>query len=100
MQAHVREDLISALRAGSAATTQIEDARREQSQQSADLIADQPILKALMSTNDRLTVEDGSESLLQTSHADLLVLENAKGELLACHSRSDDVPVSAVKRLL
>ena len=100
MREHVREDLVSTLRAESSATTQIEAARRAQAQQSAALIADQPILKALMSTNDRLTVEDGSESFLQTSHADLLALENRNGEMLAFHSRSDDVPVSAVKRLL
>ena len=100
MREHVREDLVSTLRAESSATTQIEEARRAQAQQGAALIADQPILKALMSTNDRLTVDDGSESLLQTSHADLLVLENRNGEMLAFHSRSDDVPVSAVKRML
>ena len=100
LREHVREDLVSTLRAESSATTQIEAARRAQAQQGAALIADQPILKALMSTNDRLTVDDGSESLLQTSHADLLVLENRNGEMLAFHSRSDDVPVSAVKRML
>jgi signal transduction histidine kinase/DNA-binding NarL/FixJ family response regulator len=100
MREHVREDLISTLRAESAAASEIEDARRAQAQQNAALIADQPILKALMSTNDRLTVDDGSESLLQTSHADLLVLENRAGQMLAFHSRSDDVPISAVKRLL
>ena len=100
MRRHIRDDLISTLRAESAASTQIEEARRAQSQQNAALIADQPVLKALMSTNDRLTVEDGSESLLQTSHADLLVLENATSDMLAFHSTSDDVPVSAVKRLL
>src|ERR1700683_4888468 len=60
-------------------------------QQSATLIADQPSLKALMSTNDRLTVEDGSESLLETSHADLLVSENPRGDILAFHSKSDHV---------
>jgi signal transduction histidine kinase/ActR/RegA family two-component response regulator len=100
MRVHVREDLVSTLGAESAVFTQIEDARREQALQSAVLIADQPTVKALMSTNDRLTVEDGSESLLQTSHADLLVLENASGEMLAFHSKSDDVPVSGVKRLM
>src|SRR5277367_1245209 len=81
LREHVREDLVSTLRAESSATTQVEAARRAQAQQGAALIADQPILKALMSTNDRLTVDDGSESLLQTSHADLLVLENKKGEM-------------------
>jgi signal transduction histidine kinase/CheY-like chemotaxis protein len=100
MRIHVREDLVSTLRAESAIYTQIEEARREQAQQTAALIADQPSLKALMSTNDRLTVEDGSESLLRTSHADLLVLENPAGEMLACHSKSDDIPVSSIKRLM
>src|ERR1700722_7166491 len=100
MRIHVREDLTSTLRAESALYTQIEEARSEQAQQSATLIADQPSVKALMSTNDRLTVEDGSESLLQTSHADLLVLENTGGEILAFHSSSDDVPVAGVKHLM
>jgi signal transduction histidine kinase/ActR/RegA family two-component response regulator len=100
MRRHIYEDMVSTLRAESAATSQIQEARRAQSQQNATLVANQPILKALMSTNDRLTVEDGSESLLQTSQADLMVLENANGEMLAFHSRSDDVPVSTVKRML
>jgi hypothetical protein len=94
MRIHVREDLVSTLRAESALYTQIEEARSDQAQQSAALIANQPSLKALMSTNDRLTVDDGSESLLETSHADLLVLENPSGDILAFHSKSDDVPSS------
>jgi signal transduction histidine kinase/ActR/RegA family two-component response regulator len=100
MSSHVREDLVSTLRAESAVYTQIEAARREQAHQTAVLIADQPSLKALMSTNDRLTVEDGSESFLRTSGADLLVLENAGGAMLAFHAKSDDVPVSRVKQLM
>jgi signal transduction histidine kinase/ActR/RegA family two-component response regulator len=100
MRIHVREDLVSTLRVESALYTQIEEARSDQAQQSAELIANQASLKALMSTNDRLTVEDGSESLLETSHADLLVLENPSGDILAFHSKSDDVPVSGVKHLL
>ncbi len=100
MRIHVREDLVSTLRAESALYTQIEAARSEQAQQSAVLIANQPSLKALMSTNDRLTVEDGSESLLETSHADLLILQNASGNILAFHSKSDDVPLSRVRLLM
>ena len=100
MRNHVREDLASSLRAESAVYTQVEEARRQQAQQSAALTADQPTLKALMSTNDRLTIEDGSEPLLRSSHADLLVLENASGEMLAFHSKSDDVPASSIKHLM
>jgi HAMP domain-containing protein len=100
MRSHVREDLISNLRAESGVYSEIERARREQAQLTAILVADQPSLKALMSTNDRLTVEDGSESILQTSRADLLILENPSGEMLAFHSKSDDVPASTAKRLM
>jgi len=100
MRKHVREDLEATLRAEAVVYTQIEGARREQAQQSARLIADQPSLKALMSTNDRLTVEDGSEPLFVTSRADLMVLENARGEMLGFHAKSDDVPVSRVKQLM
>jgi signal transduction histidine kinase/ActR/RegA family two-component response regulator len=100
MRKHVREDLVATLRAEAAVYTQIEGARRDQAQQSARLIADQPSLKALMSTNDRLTVEDGSGSLFATSRADLMVLENAAGEMLAFHSKSDDVPISRIKQLM
>jgi signal transduction histidine kinase/FixJ family two-component response regulator len=100
MKTHVREDLASTLRAESRVYAEIENARRDQARQSALLIADQPSLKAMMSTNDRLTVEDASASLLDKSHADLLILENPSGQFLAFHSRSDDVPFSTVKRLM
>jgi len=100
MRRHVREDLISTLRTESAVYNEIEKARREQAQQSAAMIADQPSLKALMSTNDRLTVEDGSESILRSSQADLLILENVSGDLLAFHSTSDGVDVSTLKHLM
>src|SRR5689334_21737935 len=100
MQIHVREDLISMLHAESAVHIQIDKARREQAQQSTTLIADQPSVKALMSTNDPLTVDDGSESLLRMSHADLLILENASGDILGFHSKLGDVPLSPVKQLM
>jgi len=100
MKSHVREDLASALRSESHVYAEIEKARREQVQQTAALIASQPSLKTLMSTNDRVTVEDVSEPILQTSHADFLILENSSFEMLAFHSKSDDVPRSTARRLM
>jgi signal transduction histidine kinase/CheY-like chemotaxis protein len=100
MRSHVREDLLSTLQAQSALYRGIEQVRREQAQQTALLIAAQAGVKALMSTNDRATVQDASESILQTSHADVLILENPGGEMLAFHSRTNDVPISDVEHLL
>jgi len=100
MRSQVRADLASTLRTESRVYAEVESMRREQSQQSAELIADQPSLKALMSTNDRLTVEDGSQSILPTSHADLLILENPSGAMLALHSRGGGVTSAMVSPLL
>jgi two-component system cell cycle sensor histidine kinase/response regulator CckA len=100
MRSHVREDLISTLHAESAVYTRVEEVLREQAHQSAMLIAGQSSLKALMSTNDSLTVEDGSESISEASKGDILILENQNGEMLGFHSRSEDVPASTVKHLM
>ncbi len=100
MRSHVREDLVSTLRAESAVYNQIEKARRDQAQQSAEMIAEQPSLKALMSTNDPVTVQDGSEFILPSSHADLLLLEGVSGKVLAFHSRFPESPQAAFTRLM
>src|SRR5450432_489933 len=88
MRAHVREDLAVELTAQSAVYSKIEEARHAQTAQSAALLSGLPNVKALMSTNDRLTVQDGSESLLQTSGADLLILQNDAEEVLGFHAAS------------
>jgi len=100
MRAHIREDLSVSLRAQSAVYAKIEEARHALTAQSAALLSGLPNVKALMSTNDRLTVQDGSESLVQTSGADLLILQNEAGEILAFHSASSDLSVSGAKHLL
>jgi len=100
MQKHVREDLVSSLRGEAAIFAEIEQTHRQQTEQSVALIADQPSLKALMSTNDRLTVEEESGPLLRLSHADLLVLENPAEEILGFQTKSNDVSASRIKQLM
>jgi signal transduction histidine kinase/CheY-like chemotaxis protein len=99
MRTHVREDIASTLQAESTVYAKIEEAQRAKTQESAALVADLPSLKALMSTNDELTVQDASESLLDRTGADLLALEGANGKLLAFHARSD-IPISNVRQFL
>ena len=72
MRRHVLEDLASALHKELTVYSKVENARRQQAEQSVALIADLPSLKALMSTGDVPTIQDGSESILRTSGADLL----------------------------
>jgi hypothetical protein len=100
MRRHVQEDLVSTLHAEALVHSEIERGRREQKQLSAAVIARQPIVKALMSTNDQLTVQDGSEAILQTNQGDLLILENAGGVTLGFSSTAGGVPLATVRRLL
>ncbi|MBZ5687613.1 MAG: response regulator [Acidobacteriia bacterium] len=100
MRNQIRADLASALRTQSHVYAEMERLRREQAEQSASFIANQPSVKALMSTNDPLTVQDGSQWILPASRADLLILENPGGELLGLHAKFDDVNSATVKPLL
>src|SRR5580765_6085383 len=100
MRSQIRADLASTLRTQSRVYADIESVRREQSQQSASFIANQPSVKALMSTNDGPTVQDGSQWILPASHADLLILENPSGHALGVHARSEDVTLASVTSLL
>ncbi len=100
MRAHVSEDLASALRTESSVYSRIEEARRHQSEQNAALIANLPSLKAMMSTHDPRTIQDGSESFLETSGADVLILADLSGTLMAIHSRSEKLAASSERMLL
>lgn len=65
--------------------------QREQSlNQSAQLLADLPILKALMTTNHAATIQDGSQELWNLAGSDLFVLGDRAGKIVALHSKAAD----------
>lgn len=100
MREHVREDLVATLHTEAGTFAEVENARHQQTEQSVALIAEQPTLKALMSTNDPATVAEEMRGLLDLSRADLLILENPSGQILGFNTRSGDIPQSAVSRLM
>ena len=100
MRAHVAEDLASALRMEAAVYTKVQQARRQQTEQSAALIANMPGLKAMMSVHDGLTIQDASESILENSGADVLILQDPSGATLALHAKSQKVATSSQRMLL
>src|SRR6202166_3034494 len=53
---------------------------------SADLLADLPNLRALMTTNHEATIQDGSTPLWQLAGSDLFVLANRSGKVVALHT--------------
>jgi len=55
---------------------------------SAELVADLPSLRALMTTQHEATIQDGSTNYLRLSGADLLALADRTGRVVALHTTS------------
>src|SRR5579863_10401337 len=55
---------------------------------SADLLADLPNLRALMTTQHEVTIQDGSTSLWRLAGSDLFVLADRTGQVAALHTAS------------
>jgi signal transduction histidine kinase len=53
---------------------------------SAQLLADMPNLRALMTTQDEATIQDGSSGLSQLAGSDLFVLADRSGHVVALHT--------------
>jgi signal transduction histidine kinase/ActR/RegA family two-component response regulator len=100
MRAHVYGDLASTLRTESAVYRKVEEARREQTEQSTALIANLPSVKAMMSVHDAPTIQDASAPMLRTSGADVLILQDPAAKLLALHTNSQPVASSSERFLL
>lgn len=80
----VREDLLNSVN-----TYQIfEKQRQTTSTQSVRLIANLPYLRALMTTRDTATIEDGSKDIWPLSGSDLLVLADRSGKVAALRTNS------------
>src|SRR5207244_527354 len=55
---------------------------------SAELLADLPNLRALMTTQDEATIQDASNDLWQLAGSDLFVLADRTGRVVALHTAS------------
>jgi signal transduction histidine kinase len=65
--------------------------QREQSlTHSAQLLADLPILKALMTTSHAATIQDSSQDLWNLAGTDIFVLADRGGKIVALHSKAAD----------
>ncbi len=74
---------------------------REQSlTHSAELVADLPIVKALMTTNDSATIQDASQDLWNLAGSDLFVLAGRSGKIAALHSKASDFDRDAAQESL
>src|ERR1700690_75396 len=88
VRSHARQEIFSDLQ-NSVSTFQ--SFQREQEitlSHSADLLADLPNLRALMTTHDETTIEDGSAPLWKLAGSDLFVLADRDGNVVALHTNA------------
>lgn len=88
VQSHVRSDIFADLQ-NSVSTFQSFQREKEATLgHSADLLADLPNLRALMTTHDEATIQDGSVPLAKLAGSDLFVLADRSGKVVALHTNS------------
>ena len=68
----------------------VQKLREKSLSRSAELIADLPILEALMTTHHVATIQDGSQGQWNLSGSDLLVLADRSGQVVALHAKAAD----------
>ncbi len=96
----VRDSLRQDLRT-SVKTYETFAAQRDESlTRSAELIANLPNIRALMTTRDRVTIQDASAGTLKLSGADLLVLADRTGKVSALQPQNTQAGETEVQAML
>ena len=96
VQEGIREDLRTSVK-----TFQVFDRQRDALlTQSAQLLANLPNVRALMTTNDRPTIQDASEEIFRQSGSDVLMLTDRQGRLLGMQTTTPGFGQAMAEQLL
>jgi signal transduction histidine kinase len=86
MESEVSEQIFSDLRNSVTTFQSFEEEQEITLSHSADLVADLPDLRALMTTGHEATIQDGSMRLWELAGNDLFALANRNGKIVALHT--------------
>lgn len=100
LQARERSRILQDLHSSVVAFRNAETQREAALTRLASLMADLPIVRALMTTNHPVTIQDASTELWRVAASDLLVLATPQGSVLAFRVRSDALPQASAEALL
>ena len=89
---HIRVQIVQDLQNSFATFQNVQRQRESTLAHAAELIADLPIVRALMTTKHAATIQDASIGLWRTSGSDMLVLADANGNVMALQANSTDIP--------
>ena len=88
VRSEVRQDIFSDLQNSVSTFQSFQREKVVTLSHSADLLADLPNLRALMTTHDEATIEDGSAPLWKLAGSDLFVLADRNGNVVALHTNT------------
>src|SRR5690348_17425144 len=86
VQGQVKKEIVADLRNSVVTFTNFQHSREITLSHSADLLADLPILRALMTTQDEATIQDASTDLWKLAGSDMFVLADPAGKVVALHT--------------
>ena len=100
VQAEARRQIAGDLK-GSVLTFQsVQHQREGMLKRSAELLADLPTIRALMTTHDPRTIQDASAESWLLSGSDLFVLADPSGQVMTFHTETKDVSISVAQSSL
>ena len=100
VQKRVRESIREELRNSVNTYKSFEKQREESLTRSAELIANLPNVRALMTTDDAVTIQDASADIYQLSGSDLLILANRAGTVAGLRTSASGLDRSTAQDLL
>jgi signal transduction histidine kinase/CheY-like chemotaxis protein len=100
IEKRVREDIRVDLENSVNTYRRFERQRRDSLARSAQLLASLPNIRALMTTHDGATIQDGSGEVWRMSGTDLLVMADRGGNVLAMRTKANGFTQMAAQTLL
>ena len=99
LQKQTRKNIESDLQTSVSTFKNFQEERELTLTRSAALLADLPILRALMTAPDAATIQDASDRLWQTAGSDLFVLTDRTGRVVALHTSSPGLTAEMAQTL-
>ncbi|PYU25307.1 MAG: hypothetical protein DMG32_12145 [Acidobacteria bacterium] len=100
VERRVRESISEDLRKSVDTYRSFDRQREDMLARSAELLANLPTLRALMTTRDAVTIQDGAAEVWRLSGADLLVLSDGSGKILGLQATARGLQADAAGEFL
>jgi signal transduction histidine kinase len=100
VQGQVKKEIFSDLRDSVTTFQNFQSERELTLSRSAELLADLPNLRALMTTRDVATIQDASAALWRLAGSDLFVLADQEGKVAALHTTTEGFTREMAQRSL